>query len=132
MQNNTTETPQTPKTKKRNGCLTAWLILTIAFSLIFIFVYLSGGGVSVVPGGSWAVPVLVLLLILEIICAVALFSWKKWGFWGFCAVNIVGLGVDFFLGISLLWSSITVVTGIIFLFAVHNIGKEDKGWPQLD
>ncbi len=132
MQNNTTETPQTPKTKKRNGCLTAWLILTIAFSLIFIFVYLSGGGVSVVPGGSWAVPVLVLLLILEIICAVALFSWKKWGFWGFCAVNIVGLGVDFFLGISLLWSSITVVTGIIFLFAVLNIGKEDKGWPQLD
>ena len=80
-----------------------------------------------VPGGSWAVPVLVLLLILEIICAVALFSWKKWGFWGFCAVNIVGLGVDFFLGISLLWSSITVVTGIIFLFAVLNIGKEDKG-----
>jgi hypothetical protein len=75
---------------------------------------------------------LVLLLILEIICAVALFSWKKWGFWGFCAVNIVGLGVDFFLGISLLWSSITVVTGIIFLFAVLNIGKEDKGWPQLD
>ena len=132
MQNNTTETPQTPKTKKRNGCLTAWLILTIAFSLIFIFVYLSGGGVSVVPGGSRAVPVLVLLLILEIICAVALFSWKKWGFWGFCAVNIVGLGVDFFLGISLLWSSITVVTGIIFLFAVLNIGKEDKGWPQLD
>jgi hypothetical protein len=132
LQNNTTETPQTPKTKKRNGCLTAWLILTIAFSLIFIFVYLSGGGVSVVPGGSRAVPVLVLLLILEIICAVALFSWKKWGFWGFCAVNIVGLGVDFFLGISLLWSSITVVTGIIFLFAVLNIGKEDKGWPQLD
>jgi len=50
----------------------------------------------------------------------------------FCAVNNSGSSaLTFFLGISLLWSSITVVTGIIFLFAVLNIGKEDKGWPQL-
>ena len=132
MQNNTTETPQTPKTKKRNGCLTAWLILTIAFSLIFIFVYLSGGGVSVVPGGSWAVPVLVLLLILEIICAVALFSWKKWGFWGFCAVNVIGIVVDIGLGISIVWPLVAVLVSIAVLYGVLNIGQDNKGWPQLD
>jgi len=135
MQNNTTETPETPATKKRHGCLTAWLILSIAFNLFFIFGYLSGAGVSVVPGAAspqWAVPVLVLLLILEIICVAALFSWKKWGFWGFCAVNIAGLGVDFFLSINLLWPIVTVVIGIFLLYAVLNIGQKDKGWNRLE
>jgi hypothetical protein len=134
LQNQTIETPETKKTKKRHGCLTAWLILNIAFTLIFIILYLVGAGVSELPGGSpgWAIPVLVILLIFEIVCAVALFSWKKWGFWGFCAVNVIGLIVDIYLGISLFWPFIEVLVGIAILYLALNIGKEEKGWPPLD
>jgi hypothetical protein len=135
LQNQAAETPETKKPKKRHGCLTAWLILNIAFSIIFIILYIVGAGVSELPGGSpgWAIPVLIILLIFEIVCAVALFSWKKWGFWGFCVINVVGLIVDIFLGISLLWPCISILVSIVILYGVLNIGKkEDKGWPQLD
>jgi antibiotic biosynthesis monooxygenase (ABM) superfamily enzyme len=96
--------------------------------------YLTGAGVSESYKGSppWAIPVLILLLIFEIICILALFAWKKWGFWGFCAINLIGLIVDIGLGINMVWSSIAVLVSIAILFGVLNIGQDDKGWPQLD
>ena len=134
MQSQSTPAPETKKTKKRHGCLATWLVLTIIFNVIFTVLYLAGVGVSKSPRGSptWAIPVLVLLLIFEIICTVALFSWKKWGFWGFCAINLIGLIVDIGLGINMVWPSIAVLLSIAILFGVLNIGQDNEGWPQLD
>ena len=134
MQSQSTPAPETEKNKKRHGCLTTWLVLTIIFNVIFTVLYLAGAGVSKSPRGSpaWAIPVLVLLLVFEIICTLALFSWKKWGFWGFCAINLIGLIVDIGLGINMVWPSIAVLLSIAILFGVLHIGHDDKGWTQLD
>ena len=96
--------------------------------------YLTGAGVNKSPRDlpTWAIPVLILLLVFEIICILALFAWKKWGFWGFCAVNVIGLIVDIGLGIDMVWPSIAVLVSIAILFGVLHIGQDDKGWPQLD
>jgi hypothetical protein len=133
-QNNTTETPETQKTKKRHGCLSIWLFLSIAFDLVFVVIYLSGSGFSLSPKGvpNWAMPALVTLLILEIICAVALFLWKKWGFWGFCLVNVIGFFINIGIGVNLLWPTTQIVLRIALLIVVLNIGDEDKGWLQLE
>ena len=134
MQSQSTPAPETKKPKKRHGCLTTWLVLTIIFNVIFTVLYLAGAGVSKSARGSpaWAIPVLVLLLIFEIICTLALFSWKKWGFWGFCAVNIIGIVADIGLGISIVWPLVAVLISIAALYGVLNIGQDNKGWPQLD
>ena len=134
MQNNITETPEPQKTKRRHGCLSIWLFLSIAFDLLFMVLYLSGSGFSTSPKGvpEWAMPALVTLLVFEIICAVALFLWKKWGFWGFCLVNVIGFFIDSGLGVNLLWPTTQIVLKIVLLIVVLNIGKEDKAWPQLD
>jgi hypothetical protein len=78
------------------------------------------------------VPSLILLLILNLVCVLALFKWKKWGFWGFCAVNVIGLFVDIGLDINLVWPVTQIAFGIVVLYVALNIGKEDKGWPQLE
>jgi hypothetical protein len=134
VQSQSTPVPETEKTKKRHGCLTTWLVLTIIFSVIFTVLLLAGAGVSKSPRGSptWAIPALVLLLIFEIVCTLALFSWKKWGFWGFCAVNIIGIVVDIGLGISIVWPLVAVLVSIAMLYGVLNRGQDNKGWPQLD
>lgn len=133
-QQTSTETAPTGKEKNRHGCLTAWLVLTVAFSIIFIVLYLVGAGVSATPKAppDWATPVLIILLVMEIVCAAALFRWKKWGFWGFCAVNLIGLVVDARLGLNLAWPAIQVLLSIVILYGVLHIGGKDKGWPQLD
>ena len=110
------------------------MILIIAFSSVSIALYLAGKGVSVSTEGApdWAIPVLIGLLILQIVCIAALFMWKKWGFWGYCAVNALGLIVDVMLDLNMIWPTITVLAGIAILYGVLHIGNEKKGWPQLD
>ncbi len=121
-------------TKQRHPLLSMWLALIIIYSVTFTALSFSGAGV-VSPAGSasgWAVPALMALLILQTICAVALFNWKKWGFWGYCAVNAIGLVVDVMLNINLAGPSIAVLVGIAGLYGALQIGQENKVWPQLD
>ena len=142
MQSQTPSSPETEKPKKRHGCLAAWLTVSIVFNIIFTILYAVGTGVVGVVGTgvsesskdspAWAIPVLILLLVFEIICILALFAWKKWGFWGFCAINLIGLIVDIGLGINMVWPSIAVLVSMAILFGVLNIGQDEVGWPQLD
>ena len=129
-----TEIPATDRRKKRHGCLTAWLVLIIASSMVAITLYLAGDAVSLTPRDApqWAAPVLIALLILQIICVIALFKWKKWGVWGYCAVNATGLIVDVLLDLNMVWPTVTVLVSIASLYGVLHIGNDNKGWPQLD
>lgn len=120
--------------KKRYPFLSIWLTLIIIYSVTCIILYFAGQGVSL-PGSSppeWATPVLTVLLILQTICVIALFHWKKWGFWGYCVINIIGLIVDILIDVNIVWPSITVLIGIACLYGALHVGQENKGWPQLD
>jgi hypothetical protein len=128
-----TPTPATPapgKTKKRHGCLTTWLIIIIIANIIVTF--LNAGLLSVtekVPG--WAIPVYAIIGVFNVVCAIALFMWKKWGFYGFCASAIVAIIANIAMGVNP-FSAISSVIGIAILYGVLNIGKENKGWTQLE
>lgn len=134
IQNNATATPETGKTKKRHGCLLAYLIFLIVVVAVVVIYYIASASSLQLTLGlpGWIVPVLIILCLLEIVCAVALLRWKKWGFWGFCALAVVALIVNIASGLGIA-SSLTGLIGIALMYGVLNIGgKDDKGWPQLD
>src|SRR5688500_20341036 len=78
---------QMESTKTRHGCLTAWLILMIlANALTAVTTPLFAASIrQAIPGfPEWVVWPIVLLAVLNVVFAVALFKWKKWGFLGCC------------------------------------------------
>ena len=133
MNEPTVTTPsQSTSLKQRHGCLTAYLVLMIIASSAMALIYLVGAeairqNVPNVP--DWAFPVLTLGEIINLVCAVALFRWKKWGFWGF----IGSAAIVFFVTLSIApGSELGGLLGVAILYGVLHIGKERKGWSQLE
>jgi hypothetical protein len=137
MQNLPTGTPiKTPivseETKKRHGCLTAWLSLMILTSVIFIVLYLARAGYPQYAPDLpvWALPVLVTIELIQIICAIALFKWKKCGFWGYCIICAFAFVADIWLGVVA--TAVGTLLGAVILYALLNIDKGNKGWRHLN
>jgi len=106
------------------------IIANSAAALMYLF-----GSSSIkqsLPGmPSWALVVMGVFSVFNLVCAVAIFKWKKWGFWGFIASSIVVLFVNLSIGTGIGQSFFGLV-GIALLYGVFHIGKDNKGWPQLD
>ena len=119
--------------KQRHGCLTTVLVLMIVTNSATALMYLLGRSAFKQSLGmpSWVLVVMGVLASFNLACAIALFKWKKWGFWGFIASCIVALFVNISAGI-VLGQSLLGPIGIALLYGVLHIGKENKGWPQLD
>src|SRR5450432_1835766 len=118
---------------RRHGCLTTWLVLMIIGSAGVVLPYLRGSERlhAFFPNApAWAFPVMGVLALFNVACVIALFQWKKWGFWGVCVGSVVALVVNQVIGVGL-GAVLGAILGPIFLYAVLQIGKEDKGWPQL-
>jgi len=116
---------QISEQRRRHGCLTAYLVFAIivnaGVALYYVF-----EGLAAFPIGA----IFVVLLIFNIIWLIALFKWKKWGFWGAVVCVIVGVCLNLYLGLGPV--SFSGLVGLAVLYGVLQIGKENKGWPQLD
>ncbi len=120
--------------KKRHGCLTAWLILMLVANAGCAVMYLLGGEAikAAYPDApGWTFPVLIVFSLFNLVCAIALFKWKKWGFWGFCFSSAIALAVNLSIGLGIA-QSLGGLVGVAIFYGVLQIGKENKGWPQLD
>ena len=76
-------------------------------------------------------PVLIVVSLFNLLCAIMLFKWKKWAFWGFCASAVVVIAVNLSAGIGIA-ASLGGLIGVAILYGVLHIGGDNKGWPQLD
>ena len=126
--------PTALQEKKRNGCLTAYLLLAIVLNSATALLYLFGAGAikrSAPNIPDWGFPVLIVLVLFNLACAIALLRWKKWGFWGLVASAAVTLCVNLAIGLGLS-SAVVGVLSVLLLYGVLHIGKDNKGWPQLD
>ena len=131
--------PQPTPPKQRHGCLTAWLVLAILgnslLALLVACLYFLAGPEVIrrtapnLPG--WAFPFMIAAGIFNVLCAVALFRWKKWGFWGFVATTVLAFAINLYHGLTPTASS-TGLLGIAILYGVLNVGKDRRGWDQLD
>ena len=130
------QTTQT-STKQRHGCLTAYLVVMLIANFGVLIYYLvikntpQGSATGAPPIPDWAFVTLLTVGTGNIICVVALFRWKIWGFWGFAGLALVTLLVNLQLGFSFA-EVVSDLTAIVFLYAVLNIGRDNKGWPQLE
>ena len=120
--------------KSRHGCLTALLVVMIIASSLSALMYLFGSEIirrTYPDAAGWTFTLLIILSLFNIVCAIALLQWKKWGFWGFCASSIVALFINISIGLGIGYV-LSGLIGVVLLYAVLHIGKENKGWPQLD
>jgi hypothetical protein len=121
--------------KQRHGCLTAWLVLVIVVNAVVALLYVVGGGVvaSTLPSDrGWLVPVLAVLALANVAFAIALFTWKRWGFYGFVASSLIGLVINIAIGINPA-QAVFGLLGVAILYGVLQIGDQtSKGWPQLE
>ena len=96
--------PTAFQTKERHGCLNAYLVLAIIANSATALLYLFGAGA--IKRGTpdipdWAFPVLIVLILFNLACAIALLRWKKGGFWGLVASAAITLGVNLTIGLGL-------------------------------
>ncbi|HWY40278.1 MAG TPA: hypothetical protein VNX27_05740 [Chthoniobacterales bacterium] len=120
--------------KKRHGCLTAYLLVMIIANSLTGLLYLLGADTikQRLPNmPNWAFPVLIAIAIINLVCAFALFRWKKWGFWGFALSSLMVFALNLAIGLDII-SAILGLVGVVVLFGVLHIGKEAKGWTQLE
>jgi hypothetical protein len=120
--------------KQRHGCLLAWLILMIIGNSLVALLYLLAGGLikQVMPNiPDWSLPVLGLLCIVNVVCAVALLKWKKWGFYGVAGTSAAAFVINLALGQGIIQSLLGLL-GIAILYGVLQIGKDNVGWTQLE
>ena len=119
--------------KRRHGCLTAWLTLMVAGNFILAIFYLvssASSSRSLSSGTEWTLPATIILMLFNMVCAIALFKWKKWGFWGICVSSTIVFVVNLSSGLGII-PTLSGLVGVILLYGVLHIGNEKKGWPQL-
>jgi len=119
----------------RHGCLTAFLIFLILVNVISVVMYLAAGDTirqALPDAPSWISPALALLGVLNIVFAIALFQWKKWGFYGFIITSVIAVIINISIGMSVLQGILGLV-GVAILFGVLQIGGDDqKAWNHLE
>lgn len=123
-----------PQQANRHGCLTAWLILMIvanaatALSTPFMYDAIKRTAPDASPT---TVALITIAGVANIIFAIALFRWKKWGFFGFLASSIVAIATNVFVGLGITQSAFGLV-GIVILYWVLNMSDgSTRAWTRL-
>ena len=123
------------ETKKRHGCLTAWLVLLVlvnGFSAVSFLFY--GEAISENLGTTLSQNTLWItgaLAVLNLIFAFMLFSWKKWAFWGLLLTSLLAFGLNIYHGLGIINSAIGLL-GIVLLYGLLQMKHQGKsGWEQL-
>lgn len=120
--------------KSRHGLLTAVLVIMLIANAGVAISYLMHPGAirAAIPSAPfWSVYVLAALSVFNLVCVIALWFWKRWGFWGFCRSAVVAFVANLSFGLGPA-QSLLGLAGIVILFGVLQIGRESKGWPQLE
>ena len=118
----------------RHGCLTAWLILTIAanslLSLAYVLIYILMP--DKLPNVSFLLfVVLVLICIANAYFSYTLLLWNKSGFYGSIITSIIILVVNISEGLSI-EKSLIGVWGVLILYILLKIKKDGvAGWDYL-
>jgi len=118
---------------KRHGCLTAYLVFMMIVNTLTALVYFFNADKIVaaypsMPSGT--VYVLGVGCLINGVIAFNLFWWRKWAFYAFCVIAVVVLFINILIGVGAV-GSIGGLLGPVILYAVLQIGGENKGWKNL-
>ena len=121
--------------KSRHGCVTAWLIFIIAVNSIVACIYVFANDVisdSLPDDYQFIIILQGIISIANIVFAVMLFQWKKWGFWGFVISSAILFIVNLSTGVGI-GQSVAGLAGVFILHGIMQIKKDDKTtWESLE
>lgn len=123
-------------TNLRHGCLTAWLVLMIvansATTVLYFFTSIMVAENPLEAISSILLIALSILGILNVICSILLFQWKKIGFWGFVVTSIIALIINLSIDTSLTQSLLGFM-GLVILYGLLQINKNGvSAWEGLE
>lgn len=120
-------------TYRRPLLLTAYLIVSLVSNILSTFLHLIAGDMvlySLPTDARWITPALACMGLLNIVCIVGLFRWKKWGFWGMVLSSILVGMINFHIGLAP--SKVAPgLAGSLILYALLHRGQDRKAWPRL-
>ena len=123
--------------KKRHGCLTVYLVLMLIVNSLSTYFYLvtpppdTGPPFHMPLFPTWVYGVMAITGLLNLISAVAILRWKKWGFWGLLLSNI-SIVIRYLIIDQAIGQLLVGLSPFIILYISLHIGKNNKGWSQLD
>ena len=121
--------------KKRHGCLTTYLIFMLFSGSFAILFNLQSPQIfkQLYPDTpDWVFLFSLFLAVLNIICTIALFCWKKWGFWLYVVSVVIASFLNLLYFEASVLSPLFALVAIALIYAVLQIGKEKNGWSQLE
>jgi hypothetical protein len=121
-----------PDIKDRHGCLTTWLLLMIIANAAYAVLFLLWSNIfdEELDMPTWIIYLCVAIYIINIVCAIALFRWKKWGFYVLLSLCTVGFVLSLVVGD--IRSAVMGFVPALVLYGVLHIGDGNKGWDQLE
>jgi hypothetical protein len=109
--------PLAPVERKRGGCLSAVVIVSMIVNMLAGLSYIFAGSrvLDAYPGmPGWVIPIYTVLCLFGAVSAYGVWSWKKWGLYGFAFVSLISfifnviyigflLSLSGFLGLVILY-----------------------------
>lgn len=88
-------------TRNRGGCLTLWLILAFLFGSLGTigYLFLTDTMYDTYPDAPSGIFIAFgILTLIQVVCVVGIWMWKRWGLYGWFVVAFIGLILNFILG----------------------------------
>jgi len=119
--------------KQRHGCLTLTLMVYL-FVCGFVAIALTVKSdlfrekyPTITEPLLWA---LTTMAVLNILCLLALYYWRRWGFYGFAIINSLVFSLNLYTTRDVI-EAVPSLVGIAILYGVLHIGGEKSGWAQM-
>ena len=111
---------------ERSGCLTMFLVTMIIGNSIVALLYLAAAENSTTQP-YWLLPALTACFFLNVLFAIAIALWFKWGIFVFIFSNLIILFLSISFDVRTITPTLAVVE-IIMLFGAIHWGGEQKAW----
>ena len=106
--------------KYRGGCLSAFLILIIVYSAFATWLIWDLMGQDRVRAVPWALPVLLVLSLADVVAAIGAWNWRKWGL----VLYAISTAVSIVVGLILTGSQLIVFHDIVPLTILGYLYKD--------
>jgi len=80
---------------------------------------------------AWVVWPLGLGCLFNVVCAIALMNWKRWGFYGAALTSVIAFALNVYSGLPA-GQCLLGFIGIAILYGVLQMGVPQSGWSQME
>ena len=106
--------------KERGTWLSIWLIFIMLHGILasVLIWYLRNQGGDSSP--AWVLAVLFVMAIVDVVAAILVWNWKRWGLWLYGISTVVGIVIGLVLTRSQLWVFHDIIPLVILGFLVKD------------